>query len=183
MSNCSNHKRDVAGISDMKELAAMIGDLHYEALAELLKELGEKLEGDGLNDLRGGRRGLAENLCHAAIGMRGVAIRIRWAWNISKPYMTDNTSNTKAMTHSEPTGGKREEETLGNILKKARESAGLTFKQVLDQTGVSNQYLSNLENDKIKTHSASVMWKLSELYGLSYMQLCIISGIVIPKNK
>lgn len=36
MSDCKNHKKEVAGISDMKVLAEAIGDLHYEALAEVV---------------------------------------------------------------------------------------------------------------------------------------------------
>lgn len=50
MSNCSQHKKEVAGISDMKVLAEMQGDLHYETMAQLFKELGDKLASDGLKD-------------------------------------------------------------------------------------------------------------------------------------
>jgi len=37
--DCSQHKKEVAGILDMKVLAEMIGDLHYETLAEFLNSL------------------------------------------------------------------------------------------------------------------------------------------------
>lgn len=54
-SDCSKHKKEVLGCSDMKQLAEMIGDLHYESLEIFLRELKRKLEADGRKDFEEGR--------------------------------------------------------------------------------------------------------------------------------
>lgn len=52
----------------------------------------------------------------------------------------------------------------GLILKEARKNVNLTLRQVEDMTGISNAYLSQLENDKIKNPSGNTLFKLSKLY-------------------
>ena len=42
-------------------------------------------------------------------------------------------------------------ETLGRVLKSAREKLNKTLRDVEESTGISNPYLSQLENDKIKS--------------------------------
>lgn len=56
--------------------------------------------------------------------------------------------------------------TLGKALSQARELCGLTLRQIEDATGISNAYLSQLENDKIKKPSANVLYKLAQIYGV-----------------
>lgn len=87
MSNCSNHKREVAGISDMKKLAEMIGDLHYEILDQLLYELHNKLWSDAAKDRKNDRPQLAKALTAAASLIGAADMEIRKAWEISKPFM------------------------------------------------------------------------------------------------
>jgi len=89
MKDCSNHKRDIAGISDMKELANMIGDLHYETLAELLQHLCVKLRDDAMKDGIARRRNLSDELFKASSVVGMAAYAITNAWYISKPFMTD----------------------------------------------------------------------------------------------
>ena len=67
--NCSQHKKEVAGISDMKQLAEMIGDLHYETLAEFLNALAEKLHNDYVKDDEAGRTELAKCLLWTYYGI------------------------------------------------------------------------------------------------------------------
>ncbi|WP_367119167.1 helix-turn-helix domain-containing protein, partial [uncultured Mucilaginibacter sp.] len=43
-----------------------------------------------------------------------------------------------------------EKKTLGGLLKEARELRRLSLREVETQSGISNAYLSQLENDKIK---------------------------------
>lgn len=93
MSDCSNHKKEVAGISDMKVLAGMIGDLHYEAFSELLIRLAEKLYADAAKDHRSGRGQLACQLNYAAQRIWYAQEDIRKAWEISKPFMNEKTDN------------------------------------------------------------------------------------------
>ena len=87
MSDCSKHKKEVAGISDMKELAGMIGDLHYETLLSLLKHLSLKLNLDGVNDKKNGRIKLGNNLMYASENIDMAAIYMDEVWRISKPFM------------------------------------------------------------------------------------------------
>lgn len=76
--------------------------------------------------------------------------------------------------------------TLGQTLKTGREGQKLTLRQVEDSTGVSNAYLSQLENDKIKKPSANVLYKLAAIYGITLDSLLEAAGIIdksAPKNK
>tara|TARA_B100002051_G_C16428202_1_gene482828 strand:- start:233 stop:646 length:414 start_codon:yes stop_codon:yes gene_type:complete len=68
--------------------------------------------------------------------------------------------------------------SLGKTLKEKRESIGFTLREVEDTTGVSNAYLSQLENDKIKKPSANILYKLSNLYKLQLNELLIEAGVI-----
>lgn len=48
--------------------------------------------------------------------------------------------------------------------KRIRMAMGLTLRQVEEKTGLSNAYLSQLENGKIKKPSHEVVMKLNEIY-------------------
>lgn len=93
MSNCLNHKKEVAGISDMKLLAEMIGDLHYETLGKLLHNIENKILIDYQRDEKAGRTELAICLWDASIDIGCAALFIDKAWQISKPFMTNNIPN------------------------------------------------------------------------------------------
>lgn len=67
---------------------------------------------------------------------------------------------------------------LGLLLKSRRELQGLTLRQVEESVGISNAYLSQLENGKIKKPSANVLYKLSVLYCVPLDELLIASGII-----
>lgn len=73
--------------------------------------------------------------------------------------------------------------TLGSILRFGRDGKGFTLREVEDVTGVSNAYLSQLENDKIKKPSANVLYKLSTLYGMTIEGLLQAAGIVEKPSK
>jgi len=92
--DCAKHKKDVAGIADMKVLAEMIGDLHYETLAELMTHLTDKLEDDCIRDKRAGRVDLATVLYEASKYIRFARFKISQAWNISKPFMNNKTTTS-----------------------------------------------------------------------------------------
>ncbi len=68
--------------------------------------------------------------------------------------------------------------SLGKTLKEKRESIGFTLREVEDTTGISNAYLSQLENDKIKKPSANFLYKLSNLYKLQLNELLIEAGVI-----
>jgi transcriptional regulator with XRE-family HTH domain len=71
--------------------------------------------------------------------------------------------------------------SLGQTLKDSRELIPLTLRQVEEATGISNAYLSQLENEKIKKPSANVLYKLAELYNIEMDSLLAAAGI-IQKN-
>jgi HTH-type transcriptional regulator, competence development regulator len=68
--------------------------------------------------------------------------------------------------------------TLGQYLAAVRGDRKLTLRQVEDATGreVSNAYLSQLENDKIKQPSPHILHVLAELYSVSYTGLMERAG-------
>lgn len=69
-------------------------------------------------------------------------------------------------------------ESLGSTLKTTRTSIPLTLRQVEDATDISNAYLSQLENDKIKKPSANVLYKLANLYKIDLNLLLKAAGII-----
>lgn len=85
---CSNHKKDISGIFDMKQLAEMIGDLHYESLAQLFKHLSQKLKQDSRKDWSSKKVQLSIRLKAASINTKQASNEITQAWQISKPFMT-----------------------------------------------------------------------------------------------
>lgn len=89
--DCSRHKKEVAGITDMKLLAEMIGDLHYETLADLFKHLATKISLDSKKDKGEGKIDLSECLWQLSVFMAGARGWAEDAWKISKPFMEDKT--------------------------------------------------------------------------------------------
>lgn len=87
MSDCSKHKKEIAGISDMKELAEMIGDLHYDSLSTLLYYLSDKLFFDGKKDFDAGRIQLAEKLFEAQRTVHRSHQHIDKASKLCEPFM------------------------------------------------------------------------------------------------
>lgn len=87
--NCSRHPKDVAGITDMKQLAEMIGDLHYAILRDLLMELQVKLHNDAVNDIKKNKSRLGHLLQKASNWLLEAAVEIEKAWEISRHFMTD----------------------------------------------------------------------------------------------
>lgn len=63
-----------------------------------------------------------------------------------------------------------------------RKAKGLTLRQVEAATGVSNAYVSQLENGKIKTPSPGTLYKLALLYGASYESYMSMAGYPVPKG-
>lgn len=73
--------------------------------------------------------------------------------------------------------------TLGQVLKESREKSNKTLREVEESTGISNAYLSQLENDKIKKPSANVLYKLSDLYEIELDVLLSAAGIIDKQKK
>lgn len=81
------------------------------------------------------------------------------------PYMSETSRNEPA-------------QTLGQYLKTLRESNGYSLRDVEQGTGISNAYLSMLENDKIKKPAANNIHKLADFFKVDLRQLLSIAGIL-----
>ena len=73
---------------------------------------------------------------------------------------------------------------LGAVLADLRSAKGLSLRQVEEATGraVSNAYLSQLENGKIKQPSPNVLHRLAEVYGVPYEALMEKAGYLPPSE-
>lgn len=67
---------------------------------------------------------------------------------------------------------------LGPELRRIRKARGVTLRGVEEATGISNAYLSQLENGKIAKPSPNVLYKLSEFYEVPYEDLMRAAGYV-----
>ena len=74
-------------------------------------------------------------------------------------------------------------DTLGKLLKQYREINKLTLRHVEEKTGISNAYLSQLENDKIAHPSANTLYKLSQTYGVELETLLSAGGVIEQKEQ
>ena len=68
-------------------------------------------------------------------------------------------------------------------LEIARKNKELSLRQVEQETGISNAYLSQIETGKIKQPSPNILYKLSELYDVPYNTLLELVGYPVPKTS
>ena len=71
---------------------------------------------------------------------------------------------------------------LGRLLADARKRQSLTLRAVEHAVGISNAYLSQLENGKVRAPSPVILHKLSDLYSLSYATMMQEAGYPVPTN-
>ncbi|MFV2064581.1 MAG: helix-turn-helix domain-containing protein [Chloroflexota bacterium] len=71
---------------------------------------------------------------------------------------------------------------LGAVLADLRRAKGLSLREVEEATGraVSNAYLSQLENQKIRKPSPNVLHSLAEVYAVPYETLMEKAGYLMP---
>ncbi|MHA2315854.1 MAG: helix-turn-helix domain-containing protein [Candidatus Hermodarchaeia archaeon] len=72
---------------------------------------------------------------------------------------------------------------LGKYLKEARRKKNITLRVAERLTGISNAYLSQLENGRISKPSPSILHKLADCYGVSYDRLMRLCGYPSPKTS
>src|SRR3954463_13620533 len=72
-------------------------------------------------------------------------------------------------------------ETLGDYLRQQREGAELSLRQLAEQAGVSNPYLSQIERG-LRRPSAQVLQQLAKALRISAEQLYVRAGIVSPEG-
>ncbi|TPE60545.1 helix-turn-helix transcriptional regulator [Sandaracinobacter neustonicus] len=80
---------------------------------------------------------------------------------------------------------KKQALTLGGYLAAVRSDRGLSLRQVEEMTRkeVSNAYLSQLENDKVKQPSPNVLHSLSSTYEIDYIGLMERAGYLTPQQS
>lgn len=88
--------------------------------------------------------------------------------------MSEEEKGRQPMTPATP--------TLGSYLRSLREAKRLKLREVEESSGVSNPYLSQLENDKILRPSPHILHKLSAVYGIAYETLMEKAGYLAPPN-
>ena len=71
---------------------------------------------------------------------------------------------------------------LSEMLRRLRETKGFSLRQVEKKTGVSNAYLSQIENGKIGEPSPHILHKLAEVYETSYQNLMKLAGYIKQKD-
>lgn len=73
---------------------------------------------------------------------------------------------------------------LGALLADLRTAKGLSLREVEEASGkaVSNAYLSQLENGKIKKPSPNVLHSLAGVYAVSYEALMEKAGYLLPSE-
>ena len=72
-------------------------------------------------------------------------------------------------------------ESLGDYLREQRIAARLSLRQLAEQAGVSNPYLSQLERG-LRRPSAEVLQQIAKALRISAEQLYIRAGIISPED-
>jgi HTH-type transcriptional regulator, competence development regulator len=74
---------------------------------------------------------------------------------------------------------------LGAVLADLRRAKGLSLREVEEATGkaVSNAYLSQLENGRIRKPSPNVLHSLSGVYAVPYEALMEKAGYLLPSQE
>jgi transcriptional regulator with XRE-family HTH domain len=69
--------------------------------------------------------------------------------------------------------------TLGSYLREQRDAAGMSLRQLAEQAGVSNPYLSQIERG-LRKPSAEVLQQLAKALRISAEQVYVQAGILDP---
>ena len=73
-------------------------------------------------------------------------------------------------------------ESLGEYLSAARRGKGLSLREVEAKTGISNAYLSQIENNRVQEPSPTILDKLSSEYGVPYVECLRLAGYPVPRD-
>ena len=72
---------------------------------------------------------------------------------------------------------------FSELIKELRSAKGFSLRQVEKKSGISNAYLSQLENGKIEKPSPHILYKLAEVYEVSYENLMKLAGYIKKKDN
>jgi transcriptional regulator with XRE-family HTH domain len=66
--------------------------------------------------------------------------------------------------------------TLASVLREARQSRGMSLREVERRTGIGNAHLSQLETGTIARPEPALIWELAVLYELDFADLLELAG-------
>ncbi len=72
---------------------------------------------------------------------------------------------------------------LAELLRKCRNTKGLTLREVEGGTDISNGYLNQLEKNNVKSPSPHKLYILANFYEVPYGDLLTAAGYTIPKKE
>ena len=107
---------------------------------------------------------------------------LNYAFFAILPCMTDRGRRPRRKARASFKGQPNE---LGALLADLRTAKGFSLREVEEATGngVSNAYLSQLENGKIKKPSPNVLHSLAEVYAVPYEALMEKAGYLLPSKN
>lgn len=85
----NKHSKNIKGYNSPKELAFEISNLRYDVLAEVLRELTEKLECDAKQDLKRNRVKVSHHLMNTVVNLQDAYENMLKFWKVCKPLMDD----------------------------------------------------------------------------------------------
>jgi transcriptional regulator with XRE-family HTH domain len=93
--------------------------------------------------------------------------------------------NRRSKSKKRPSGFEGQPSELGAVLADLRMAKGLSLRQVEEATdkAVSNAYLSQLENGRIKKPSPNVLHNLAAVYAVPYEALMEKAGYLLPAEN
>lgn len=72
--------------------------------------------------------------------------------------------------------------TLGQVLRQAREAAGLSVRQLEATSGVSKTAIGRLEQDEVEKPAADHLLHLAQALELNETDLFLLAGLPVPKR-
>ncbi|MCY3826670.1 MAG: helix-turn-helix transcriptional regulator [Candidatus Dadabacteria bacterium] len=72
---------------------------------------------------------------------------------------------------------------LARKLTELRQLRGKTLRAVEAETGISNAYLSQMENGKVEKPRPHVLYRLAEYYGVRYEDLMVAAGYLTRNDE
>lgn len=72
--------------------------------------------------------------------------------------------------------------TLGQLLRRARETAGLSIRQLEATSGVGRMAIQRLEQDEVEKPSADHLLHLAQALELNETDLFLLAGLRVPKR-
>jgi transcriptional regulator with XRE-family HTH domain len=93
--------------------------------------------------------------------------------------------NRRSKSKKGPSGFEGQPRELGAVLADLRMAKGFSLRQVEEATdkAVSNAYLSQLENGRIKKPSPNVLHNLAAVYAVPYEALMEKAGYLLPAEN